>query len=59
MVDGIGNGDAMAIKALHSGLDVVDVLRRATVEAAQPRRVVDAVCVDMAARPKVVPKLTP
>jgi hypothetical protein len=49
----------MAIKALHSGLDVVDVLRRATVEAAQPRRVVDAVCVDMAARPKVVPRLTP
>jgi hypothetical protein len=26
-VDGIGNGDAMAIEALHSGLDVVEVLR--------------------------------
>jgi hypothetical protein len=30
-VDGIGNGGAVAIEALHSGLDVVKVLRRATV----------------------------
>jgi hypothetical protein len=41
-VDGIGNGDTVAIEALHSGLDVVEVLRRTTVEAARPRRVVDA-----------------
>jgi hypothetical protein len=35
----------MAIEALHSGLDVVKVLWRATVEAARPRGVVDtSVC---------------
>jgi hypothetical protein len=49
----------MAVEALYSGLDVVDVLRCAAVEAARPRGVVDAVCVDMAARPKVVPRRTP
>jgi hypothetical protein len=34
-VDGIVNGHVVAIEALHSGLDVVEVLWRATVEAAR------------------------
>jgi hypothetical protein len=41
-VDGNGNGDAVAVEALKSGLDVVDVLWRATLEVARLRRVVDA-----------------
>jgi hypothetical protein len=39
-VDGIGNGDAVAVEELYSGLDVVNIFRRATVEVAQLRRVV-------------------
>jgi hypothetical protein len=31
-VDGIGNGDAVAVEALYSGINVIDVLLRATIE---------------------------
>jgi hypothetical protein len=41
-VDGIGNGDAMAIEALHSGLDVVEVLLRATIKAGRLPGVINA-----------------
>jgi hypothetical protein len=30
-VDGVGNGSVVAIEALHGGLDVIKVLRCATV----------------------------
>jgi hypothetical protein len=41
-MNGIGNGVAVAVEALQDDLDVVDVLRRATMEAALPCGVVDA-----------------
>jgi hypothetical protein len=41
-MNGTGNGVAVAVEALQDDLDVVDVLRRATMEAARPRGVVDA-----------------
>jgi hypothetical protein len=49
----------MAIEALYSGLDVVEVLRCATIEAERLPGVIDPVRIDMAARPKVVPRRTP
>jgi hypothetical protein len=41
-MNGIDNGVAVAVEALQDDLDVVDVLRRATMEAARPRGLVDA-----------------
>jgi hypothetical protein len=37
----VGNGVAVAVEALQDDLDVIDVLRRATMEAASLRGVVD------------------
>jgi hypothetical protein len=41
-MNGIDNGVAVAVEALQDDLDVVDVLRRATMEAARLRGLVDA-----------------
>jgi hypothetical protein len=41
-MNGVGNGVAVAVEVLQDDLDVVDVLRRATMEATQLRGVVDA-----------------
>jgi hypothetical protein len=35
-VDGIGNDNAVAVEALQSDLDVIDVLLRATVDGENP-----------------------
>jgi hypothetical protein len=58
-VDGIGNVNAVAIEALYSGLDVVDVLRFAAVEVARPRGLVDAGVRRHGGQAQVVPKRTP
>jgi hypothetical protein len=36
-MNGIGNGVAVTVEALQDDLDVVDVLRRTTMEVAWPR----------------------
>jgi hypothetical protein len=54
-----GNGVAVAVEVLQDDLDLIDVFWCAAPEAARPGGVVDVVCVAMAARPKVVPKLMP
>jgi hypothetical protein len=41
-MNGVGNGIAVAVEALQDDFDVIDVLLRATVEAARSREVVDA-----------------
>jgi hypothetical protein len=41
-MDGVGNGIAVAVEALQDDLDFVDVLRRAALEAARLRGVVNA-----------------
>jgi hypothetical protein len=48
-MNGVGNGVVVAVEALQDDLDVIDVLRCATMEAALLRGVVDA-------RPRVVPR---
>jgi hypothetical protein len=41
-MDGVGNGVTVAVEALQDDLDFIDVLRRAALEAARLRGVVDA-----------------
>jgi hypothetical protein len=53
------NGVAVAIEALQDDFDLVDVLWCAALEAARLDGVVDAVCVAMAAKPRVVPRRMP
>jgi hypothetical protein len=54
-----GNGVAVAVEALQDDLDFVEVFWCAALEAARLDGVVDAVCVAMAAKPKVVPRRMP
>jgi hypothetical protein len=58
-MDGIGNGIAMAVKALQDDLDLVDVLWCTALEAARLDGVVDTGVRRHGGQPKVVPRRTP
>jgi hypothetical protein len=58
-MDGIGNGIAVAVKALQDDLDLVDILWCAALEAARLYGVVDVSVRRHGGQAQVVPKRTP